>query len=64
MRGLARVQQQCLLAATAQNIKKIALMMSRMGSNTPFTTPLALLNAYAAQLKLCKSIHQPTEYAH
>ena len=35
MRGLTRVQQQCLLAATAQNIKKIALMMSRMGPNTP-----------------------------
>ena len=31
MRGLARVQQQCLLAATAQNIKKIALMMSQNG---------------------------------
>jgi len=31
MRGLTRVQQQCLLAATAQNIKKIALLLSRMG---------------------------------
>jgi len=52
MRGLSKVQQQCLLAATAQNIKKIALLMSRMGPNMPPTTLMALLNAYTAQLKL------------
>jgi transposase len=34
MRGLVKVQQQCLLAATAQNIKKIALLLSRMDENT------------------------------
>ena len=46
MRGLTRVQQQCLLAATAQNIKKIALLLSRTGSNTPDSTFPALLAAY------------------
>ncbi|HEY0306738.1 MAG TPA: transposase, partial [Acidobacteriaceae bacterium] len=51
MRGLCKVQQQCLLAATAQNIKKIALMLSRTGPNTPLTTLLALLDAYIEQLK-------------
>jgi hypothetical protein len=35
MRGLSKVQQECLLAATAQNIKKIAPMLSRTGPNTP-----------------------------
>jgi transposase len=50
MRGLTRVQQQCLLAATAQNIKKIALLLSRTGPNTPLNTLLALLHAYHAQL--------------
>jgi IS5 family transposase len=62
MRGLARVQQQCLLAATAQNIKKIALMMSRMGPNMPFTILLALFNAYTTQLKLYQSICLPHAY--
>jgi transposase len=33
MRGLTNVREQCLLAATAQNIKKIALLLSRMGPN-------------------------------
>ena len=33
MRGLIKVQQQCLLAATAQNIKKIALLLSRIEPN-------------------------------
>ena len=54
MRGLTRVQQQCLLAATAQNIKKIALMMSRISPNSsPETTPetfLMLLSAYIDQI--------------
>jgi transposase len=48
MRGLTRVQQQCLLAATAQNIKKIALLMSRMAPNMPPSTLVALLDAYHA----------------
>jgi transposase len=34
-RGLTRVEQQCLLAATAQNIKKIALLVSGMGPKIP-----------------------------
>jgi transposase len=38
-RGLTRVQQQCLLAATAQNIKKIAMLLSK----NPTTIPLAAL---------------------
>jgi hypothetical protein len=63
MRGLARVQQQCLLAATAQNIKKIALMLSRTGPNTPLTTLLARLNASITQMKLYQSIDQAHEYA-
>ena len=46
MRGLARVQQQCLLAATAQNIKKIALLLSRRGPNPPSALFPALLSAY------------------
>ncbi len=58
MRGLARVQQQCLLAATAQNIKKIALMINRMGPNTPLAGLLKLSNAYTTQLKLYQAIDQ------
>jgi transposase len=46
MRGLAKVQQQCLLAATAQNIKKIALLLSKTGQTMPSSTLYALLNAY------------------
>jgi transposase len=33
MRGLIKVQQQCLLAAAAQNIKKIALVLGRRAEN-------------------------------
>jgi transposase len=56
MRGLARVQQQCLLAATAQNIKKIALMLSRHGSESPLSTIQALLNAYIGLLRRYQQI--------
>lgn len=35
MRGLNNVTEQCLLAATAQNIKKIALLLSRMAPVLP-----------------------------
>jgi hypothetical protein len=45
MRGLNKVQRQCLLAATAQNIKKIALILSRNGSESSLVTLSALLNA-------------------
>ena len=50
MRGLRRVQQQCLLAAAAQNIKKIALLLSRNGSKLPVSALQALLSAYIGQL--------------
>ena len=52
MRGLTRVQQQCLLAATAQNIKKIALLMTRNGSKIPIPALQSLLSAYITQLRL------------
>ena len=52
MRGLSKVQQQCLLAAIAQNIKKIALMLSRTAPNTPLSALLALLQAYTNQFNL------------
>ena len=55
MRGLNKVQQQCLLAAAAQNIKKIALLLSRMGPNTLPDILLKLLDAYIAQ---CSHYHE------
>ncbi|WP_038013164.1 transposase, partial [Terasakiella pusilla] len=30
LRGLTKVKEQCLMAATAQNIKKIALILARL----------------------------------
>jgi transposase len=51
MRGLAKVQQQCLLAATAQNIKKLALLLTRTGANMPFPGISALLSGYIHQLR-------------
>jgi IS5 family transposase len=56
MRGLTRVQQQCLLAAAAQNIKKIALLLSRMGPNMPFSTLAAILKAYIGLLRSYQQI--------
>lgn len=50
MRGLRKTQQQCLLAATAQNIKKIALLLSTNGSKLPLFELQALLKLYVAQL--------------
>jgi transposase len=50
MRGLNKVQQQCLLAATAQNIKKIALLLSSNGAKDSVATLPALLNAYTGLL--------------
>jgi transposase len=51
MRGLAKVQQQCLLAATAQNIKKIALLLGTTGPDTSSSILQVLLNAYLGQLQ-------------
>lgn len=63
MRGLSKVQQQCLLAATAQNIKKIALLLSRSGPDTPFSLLQALVSAYIDHLRryqqLAPAHHQP-----
>jgi len=58
MRGLTKVQQQCLLAATAQNIKKIALLMSRIGPKAPTTTLQALLPAYIGLLHQYQKLAQ------
>jgi transposase len=35
MRGISKVSEQCLLSATAQNIKKIARILSRSGNGGP-----------------------------
>jgi transposase len=58
MRGLIKVQQQCLLAATAQNIKKIALLLSRMGTEAPLSTFQTLLSAYIEQLRRYQQLAQ------
>lgn len=50
-RGLAKVQQQCLLAATAQNIKKIALLLSKTGPNLSPSGLQSLLRAYLNHLR-------------
>jgi hypothetical protein len=52
MRGLGKVQQQCLLAATAQNIKKIAMLLSKKASQTPPSLLQPLLALYVEQLRL------------
>ena len=62
MRGLSNVREQCLLAATAQNIKKIALLLSRMGPNMPPSTLPALLDAYIALCnQYCHLLAEPTK---
>jgi len=62
MRGLTRVQQQCLLAAAAQNIKKIALLLSRMGPDMPTSTLRALVDAYIALCgQYCDLLTEPTK---
>jgi len=53
MRGLSNVREQCLLAATAQNIKKIALLFQRIVANLPPDESSVLLRpviAYMAHL--------------
>lgn len=50
-RGLKRVQQQCLLAAAAQNIKKIALLLSNTGPDLPLSALGTLLSAYIDQIR-------------
>jgi transposase len=60
MRGLANVREQSLLAASAQNIKKIALLLSRTGPEMPLSTRYALLTAYLRLLQLATSLSTPT----
>jgi transposase len=52
MRGLAKVQEQSLLAAVAQNIKKIALLLSLAGPQMPPSTRSTLLSLYLRLLSL------------
>jgi len=52
MRGLTNVREQCLLAAACQNMKKIALLLSRTGPQTPPSTLATLLQAYLRMLGL------------
>jgi len=62
-RGLTRVQQQCLLAATAQNIKKIALLLSRIGPNPPSSGLLpTLLSTYIDHLHRYQLLAGPTHH--
>jgi transposase len=62
-RGLTRVQQQCLLAATAQNIKKIALLLSRIGPNPPSSGLLpTLLSTYIDHLHSYQLLAGPTHH--
>jgi transposase len=63
MRGLIKVQQQCLLAAAAQNIKKIALLLSRIGPETTSSTLQTLLSACIAQLKRYRMLADGPIYA-
>ena len=50
MRGLTNVREQCLLAAWAQNIKKIALLLSRMGPEMPPEHGSVLLRHFIDQV--------------
>jgi Transposase DDE domain len=63
-RGLKRVRQQCLLAAMAQDIKKIALLLTIRGAIASTSSPplQALLSAYITQLRLYRRLapYQPT----
>jgi transposase len=51
MRGLNNVTEQCLLAATAQNMKKIALLLSRMTPLLPPEQRLTYLRIFICQLQ-------------
>ena len=56
MRGLDKVREQSLLAAWAQNIKKIALLLSRTRPPMPPDTRRSLLQAYVALLQLATAL--------
>lgn len=56
MRGLVKVQEQSLLAAVAQNIKKIALLLSGTGSRMPLSDVTTLLSTYRRLLRLVSAL--------
>jgi IS5 family transposase len=58
-RGLSNVQEQSLLAAVAQNIKKIALLLSAAGPPMPPSLLHTLLSAYLGLLQLAISLREP-----
>jgi transposase len=60
MRGLTRVQQQCLLAATAQNIKKIALLLSKTSSQMSPSAFQPILSTYIGLLRAYQQLAAPT----
>ena len=57
MRGLAGVQEQSLLAAVAQNIKKIALLLGAGGPEMPSGLRHQLLLAYVWLLQRMVAIY-------
>ena len=56
-RGLTCVQQQCLIAATAQTFKKIALLLSGIGPIPPPSGMQTLLSVYIDQLHQYKFLN-------
>lgn len=52
MRGLRRAAEQCLLAAAAQNMKKIALLLSRIKTNPNPNSPDCVNTQLQQQLRL------------
>ncbi len=56
-RGIEKVQEQCLMAACAQNIKKIALLLDREGGKRLFASISALLERICIHLS---ALHKPT----
>jgi len=67
MRGLAKVQEQSLLAAVAQNIKKIALLLSAAGPNgskSPLHALSAVLSAYIRLLQLASAWYSEPHSRH
>jgi transposase len=57
MRGLNNVTEQCLLAATAQNMKKIALLLSRMNPLLPPEQKLSWLRFLICYLPRLVHLH-------
>lgn len=51
MRGIAKVSEQCLLSATAQNIKKMALLLSGDRNGGPLTSLRPRFGAICARLR-------------